>query len=88
VICCRPFRAGKLCGRLTQGVARRLALTLTIFFRAFSPFQFMAELIQISFLKQRLDKLFSVEGLKVVRLFAALHFACLNLSNSLSSDRQ
>src|SRR6185369_8552161 len=33
----RPFRAWKLCGRLTQGVARRLALPWAIFFRAFSP---------------------------------------------------
>ncbi len=36
---CRPFRAWEFCGRLTQGVARRLALPWAIFSRAFSPSQ-------------------------------------------------
>ena len=36
---CRPFRAWKSCGWLTQGVARRLAWPRAIFFRAFSPSQ-------------------------------------------------
>jgi hypothetical protein len=34
---CRPYRAWRFFGRLTQGVARRLALPWAIIFRAFSP---------------------------------------------------
>jgi hypothetical protein len=34
-----PYRAWDFCGRLAQGVARRLALPWAIIFRAFSPSQ-------------------------------------------------